>query len=123
MERSQPSWEMLCAILRNHNHDGHSCEQTVNRLWRKKLDPNFGPPIAPDMSSVYFEAWTLDRLWAQIPPKDIVDLLPKKIGAPPIIVRWKGRDYRIDGRRRINQLKRDRAEGPHQVLILDIGDV
>ena len=100
-----------------------TCEQTVNRLWRKKLSPNFGPAILESESTVYLEEWTLERLWAQIPRGDITDLVPQKTGDPPIIVRWKGQDFRIDGRRRINQLKKESVEGPHTMVILDIGDV
>jgi len=102
---------------------GQDCEQTVNRLWTKGVS-ELRPRISESAATIYLECWGLDRLWSLIPDQDVTPDLPSHpISDPPIIVRWRGRDYRIDGRRRINQLKRSAEEGPHSVVIVDIGDV
>lgn len=101
---------------------GHNCEKTVNRLWTKNAVES-RPPIAETTSTVYLEKWNLDRLWSLIDPKDITELAPYPANDPPIVVRWRCRDYRIDGRRRIIQLKKTNERGPHSVVVLDIGDV
>ena len=112
----------MCTILRNHVKPGHNCIQTVNRLWTKNVTEH-RPSIVEANSTVYLEDWSLDRLWTLVEEKDITDLPSFPANDPPIVIRWKRRDYRIDGRRRINQLKRDADEGPHSVLVVDIGDV
>jgi hypothetical protein len=73
-------------------------------------------------STVYVEKWSLERLQTLI-GKDVTELKPYPSMDPPMVVRWKGRDYRIDGRRRINMLKARGEVGPHDVVVLDIGDV
>ena len=122
MEREPSSWQSICTILRNHIKPGHTCEQTVNRLWTKNV-VEYRPSIAQAASTVYFEKWSLDRLWSLIDQKDITELEPFQANDPPIVVRWKDRDYRIDGRRRINQLKARNDDGLHHVVVLDIGNV
>ena len=112
-------WNLVCTILRNHIKPGHSCEKTVNRLWTKGIsEPR--PKIRESGVTVYFEEWDLERLWTLIPDTDVTDLEPEHEGDPPIVVRWKGRDYRIDGRRRINQLKRRGENGPHSIIVVDV---
>jgi hypothetical protein len=122
VDREPSSWKLIRSILANHIKPGHDCAQTINRLWTKNVTEH-RPPIAEVGASVYLEEWPLARLWSLIPETDVTEMTPHLTHDPPIVVRWKGRDYRIDGRRRINQLKREGAEGPHSVVILDIGDV
>lgn len=122
MDREPATWSLVCTILRNHVKPDHDCEETVNRLWTKGVSER-RPRIAEARSTVYLEKWSLGRLWALIKETQITDLAPRSENDPPIVVRWKGVDHRIDGRRRINKLKRRGDEGPHSVLIVDIGDV
>lgn len=122
MKREPSSWQLICTILRNHIKPGHTCEQTLNRLWTKNVVEH-RPSITQSASTVYLEKWSLDRLWSLIDQRHITELGPFPADDPPIVVRWKGQDYRIDGRRRINQLKARNEDGPHDVVVLDIGDV
>lgn len=92
---------------------------TVNRLWTKGVT-QARPKIVVSGADVHLEQWKPARLWALVPDADLTDLEPHMEGDPPIVVRWKGRDYRIDGRRRIIQLKKRGDEGPHNVLVIQI---
>jgi hypothetical protein len=121
MEPAQPTWALVCRILSNH-FKGAFCEAAVDRLWRKKPKRRHRPKIDEKSATIYFERWELPRLWALIGPESVTEKAPHSIEDPPVIVRWCGRDYRLDGRRRINKMQREHKIAPHLVVILDIGD-
>jgi hypothetical protein len=115
------SWEEMCRILSNHFEGNDDCEATLNRLIKKGLGAQ-GTVITRQSISIYLEQWTLNRLWSTIKKdNDVTELVPHREGDPPIIMRWRGADYRLDGRKRINQLHRRLEQGPHAVLIVDLG--
>jgi hypothetical protein len=112
-------WQLLCRILRNHMKPGHSCEDTLNRLWTKNVT-ELRPRIRETGATLSVETWDFEKLWALIPDADVTDQKPKSKVDPLIVVRWQNRDYRIDGRRRINEWKRRGENGPHTVLVIEI---
>jgi hypothetical protein len=93
MKREPSSWQLMCTILRNHIKPGHTCEQTVNRLWTKNVVEH-RPSIAQSASTVYLEKWSLDRLWSLIDQKDITELGPFPVDDPPL---WSAGKARITG--------------------------
>jgi hypothetical protein len=113
------SWAYVYAVLANHVKAGDSDEDTVNRLWNKSAsEPH--PRISELAAGVHLERWSLDRLWTLMTPADMTEEPPHSEENPPVVVRWGGEDYRIDGRRRIIRLKKREAEGPHAVLIINL---
>lgn len=119
--REPSSWVLACHVLRNHFEGEDTCEETVDRLWRTKGGNKHRPRIHEKNCSISLERWDLKRLWSLIGEGDVTEETPHSTGEPPVVVRWEGRDYRIDGRKRINQMHRQRDQGPHPVLIVDIG--
>ena len=94
----------------------------MNRLWTKD-GAELRPSIWRGSVDIYFEHWTRERLAATMgdagassepgcPPDD-----------PPIVVRWRGGDYRLDGRGPNEGLDKPHGEERRDVLILDIGNV
>ena len=118
---SNPLWLSVFATLSNHVKAGDTDEDTVNRLWTKNAkEPR--PSIAQAKATVAAEEWSLERLSALVTGSEATDVPPHSESGPPIVVRWKGRDYRIDGRRRIIRLTARGAPGPHRVLVIDVGE-
>lgn len=114
-------WPSVYAVLSNHRKAGHTDEQTVNRLWTKCVtEPR--PKIRESVDAVLAEDWPLDRLSLLVAPAEMTALTPYSESGPPIVVRWKGRDFRIDGRRRIISIVRRGAPGPYRVLVVDLQD-
>ena len=123
MPQQDPSLlPLIYSILSNHIKEGQNDEQTVNRLWVKLMEERL-PKFDPSTAKIYREDdWTLDRISALVPSAHETELEPHSESGPPITIRWKGRYYRIDGRRRIIRIVRRRDPGPHTVLVIDIGD-
>ena len=120
-KRTSP-WDMACNILRAHVRPGESCEQAINRLWTKGVS-ELRPWISRGAVDIYFEHWDPGRLSALDGKGEATAGKPPEAGDPPVVVRWRGRDHRIDGRRRIDDQHTQRGSGPREVLILDIGNV
>jgi hypothetical protein len=118
---SVSSWDAVSNVLKWSNWPGHSCVHTVNRLWAKDpfvKDPGVLPVISREAFDVSREAWDLDRLWKLIHDTQRTDFPPVAMHHPVVVVRWRGTDYLIDGRRRINRWMREGMEGPHEVLVV-----
>lgn len=118
---SPGSWDEVCRALRWQEFKGHSCIDTLNRIWAKDPagdNPSPLPVISREASEVTRESWGLDRLWGLIHELGHTDVPPKSTTPPVIVLRWDGVDYLIDGRRRINHWKRGAERGPHKVLVI-----
>lgn len=115
------SWEEVCRALKWQDFQGHSCIDTLNRIWAK--DPTGGNPrplpvISREASEVTNESWDLDRLWSLIHALGKTDVPPRSTSPAVIVLRWEGVDFLIDGRRRVNHWKRNAEGGPHRVLVI-----
>jgi hypothetical protein len=122
--QSDHLWREIHEIMRyRHIAHGHDEVDSLNRLlsrspWARDGRPPFR--ITRQNSSVVAETWDLDRLW------QLVDANPSlKTDTPPaasigavVVARWGGTEYLLDGRRRINQWKRNSIRGPHRVLLV-----
>ena len=118
---SRDLWEELCEVLKHHNHRGHSCIDTINRLLRKNPHvPNGSPPqIKGEKLAVSAEDRSLSQLWTLIHATQVTQIPPGQVGRAIVVLRHDGREYLMDGRRRINLWKRQGTEGPHRVLVVE----
>jgi hypothetical protein len=102
-------WNELCDVIGWHKQRHHSCVDTLNRLWRK--DPfvknlNALPTLSKSALEVVEGTRSLDQLWGFIHKKRKTEQQPAATDLPVVLLRWKGEEYLIDGRRRINYWKR-----------------
>jgi hypothetical protein len=114
-------WDEMCEAMKWHNHEHHCCIDTVNRLLQKHpraKERGEIPHVARGSLNVAEESWELDRLWGLIHETQITDVVPNSTGPAIVVLRWKGVEYLMDGRRRINGWKRNGNLGPHRVLVL-----
>lgn len=122
MSNGKTLWELACGILQCHAQPGESPEQTINRLWTTGTE-ELRPVIWRGSVDTYYEHWSVERI-AGVPgnagairaPQDSAD-------DPPVVVRWRGQDYRIDGRERGSHPPAQPGVVRHAVLVLDIGNV
>lgn len=115
-------WILACTILGHRAAPGETCEQTINRLWTHGVD-ELRPYISRGSVDIYLEHWRLDRVAALLGREGAAGEPVVEGGEPPVVVRWHGGDYLIDGRGRIAGLVQRGEKGPHEMLILDIGNV
>ena len=114
-------WTLACQVLRWHNQPGHTCIDTVNRLWRKSPwvgDTSILPIIQEEQIVVTEESWDLGRLWPLVHQRQLTSNTPASTTSPIILVRWFDKDFLLDGRTRINHWKRTANIGPHDVLVI-----
>lgn len=114
------SFEDVCRVLKNH-FKGKTCIATVNRLWRKNgwvTDKSALPELEESSLHVTRELWDIERLWANLRPEQTTDIEPLSTESEIVAIRWGGRDYVIDGRKRINHWKRGTEVGPHPMLVV-----
>ncbi|WP_284620728.1 hypothetical protein [Aquabacterium humicola] len=115
------SWSLVYAILANHRQPEDVDDNSViNRLWNE-ASRGKGPFLSEDNTTVVAEDWDLQRLAPLVQGEGETDLSSFPQHDPPVVVRWAATDFRIDGRRRINELVRASAPGPHTVLVLLLG--
>ena len=116
-------WNEMCQVIKCHNQAGHSCVDTLNRLWRKdpfaKKLSNL-PLLTKDTLEVLEESWTMDRLMTFITPERVTKLAPHSTGGAIVAIRWTTQDFLIDGRRRINHSNRTQSLGPHRILVVRV---
>lgn len=115
-------WGLACGILGHRARPGESCEQTMNRLWAQGVD-ELRPYISRGSVDIYLEHWRLDRVAALLGRDGAAGETVVEAGDPPVVVRWRSQDYLIDGRGRIAGLVKRGEKGPHEMVILDIGNV
>lgn len=116
-------WEELYEVLRHHNISGASCQDTLNRLFRKiphLSERNDLPILSEQTVRVSKESWNIGNLRKLITEKHITDNIPSKTEPPVVVIRWQNDDYLIDGRRRINQWMRIGKDGTHVVLLIEV---
>jgi hypothetical protein len=114
-------WDEVCRALKWQEFQGHSCIDTLNRIWAKDptgVNPRPLPVVSRQASEVTKESWGLDRLWNLIHELGMTDVPPRSTTPAVIVLRWDGVDYLIDGRRRINHWQRNADQGPHKVLVI-----
>jgi hypothetical protein len=117
----QSLWEEYRRIIAGHIHPGHDVIDTVNRLLRKSpwfTDPTATPQISRNDLSIIEDSWSLSLLWQLIHSKQITANEPTSVTGAILTLRCHGKEYLMDGRRRINHWHRNNAQGPHRVLIL-----
>jgi hypothetical protein len=116
----QDLWEEVRDVMRwRHFAPGHNEIDSIKRLLSR-------PPWSTDLgisrrnSKVEVELWDRALLWRLIleNPSLITDKEPAKTSGAIVVVRWAGREYLIDGRRRINHWQRNGVTGPHRVLVI-----
>lgn len=114
-------WDELKEIIGYHDKPGDGCMQTLNRLLRKhplaKSLPEFR--IARETHRLSAESWPPDRLWKLILPSQVTQDPPRSAQDAVIVARLGGKDYLIDGRRRINYWKREGLPWERRVLVIE----
>jgi len=118
---SDTLWNEMCDVIKWHNQRHHCCVDTLNRLWRKDpfvKDSNVLPFLPKSALEVVEDTRSLDQLWEFIHEKRKTELHPAATDMAIVLLRWKGEEYLIDGRRRINHWKRQGSLGPHRVLVV-----
>ena len=108
--------------MRGHVAPSHDEVDTFNRLLvkrREKFEPTLILQIPDEGLRIAAENWNLGKLWGLLHPSQIVDDDPGLPEGALVVLRWEGRDFLMDGRRRINYWKRKGIEGPHRVLVVD----
>jgi hypothetical protein len=119
-----PLWREIRDIMKHrHLAPGHDEVDTLNRLlsrspWAKDGHAPF--KVTRQNSTVSAESWDLAHLWQLIDsnPTLKTDTPPATSGGAVVVVRWGSAEYLLDGRRRINQWKRESCNGPHRVLVV-----
>jgi hypothetical protein len=98
-----------------HAKKGHTCEDTFWRLLHE---------IWPDIQRISFHEFGVQQhqrplnALASLPNLNSArDLEPSSLDAPILIVRRGTVEMLLDGHRRINKWKKEKADGPHRVLI------
>jgi hypothetical protein len=123
VRRSEQLWRELRDVLGGHIASGHDEVDTFNRLLRKRrkrFEPNLMLQLPDEGLRIRAEEWLLDALWSLLDhPSLIVNDEPNRPEGAVVVVRWDGRNFLMDGRRRINYWKRQGIVGPHRVLLID----
>lgn len=122
MGNGKTPWDLACDILRCHARPGEAPEQTINRLWTTGTE-ELRPVIWRGSVDTYFEQWSAERIAGLPGNGGHVEAPPGETDDPPVVVRWRMRDYRIDGRVGRGQPAAQPGVVRHAVLILDIGNV
>lgn len=114
------SLEDVWAVLGYHSK-GKSCIETINRLWHKNQRmwgvanaPSFALPVL----GVRRESWSAEELWRTLHADQVTNALPKQLDRDIVAIRWSGREYVIDGRRRISHWQRTEAQASLNVLMI-----
>lgn len=121
-ENDAELWEELREIIGYHDKPGDGCIETLNRLLHKH--PLARPSllairIARETHRLSAEEWEPERLWQLIRPSQITQDPPRSAQEAVIVARFEGRDYLIDGRRRINFWKREGLPWKRRVLVIE----
>lgn len=122
MAKEPSRWNLACDRLRAHVRRGESCEQAINRLWTRD-GSELRPWISKVAVDIHFEYWKRERLATLGGSDEAIPDAPGDAVGPPVVVRWRGRDYLLEGHRQIDQLDKQGAPGPYEVIILDIGNM
>lgn len=96
------------------NHPNGYCAAKVARLFGKS--PWLVDEVAK--AAVVEESWDLPKLQGLLHVEQETPTPPNSRDGAIIVLRWNGRDYLIDGRRRINQWVREKTSGPFRVLVI-----
>ena len=120
MKRSTEAWQALWECMRHHwwHSPDETPQFTLNRLFRKRLGDHV--PVLDDKSATLTEeSWSVDQL-AKLNADIQSDPGPVKGNpdSPIVVVRYKGIDYRLDGRRRIWHWRSSGDTNDHPVLLL-----
>jgi len=116
------NWDEMCEVIKWHNHLHDCCIDTLNRLLREKPvnRKKTRELVMLDRSEldVSEETWTTEMLWSLLDESQRVDDPPDRFDRAVVVLRWKGIDYLMDGRRRVNYWHRNLIPGPHRVLVV-----
>ncbi len=118
----QGLWGELASVLANHFESDHDCIDTINRLLRKNPwlnDSGSTLQIPRTGLRLSVEYRDLERLWPLIHASQVTTSEPHPASGAVVVLRWSEREYLMDGRRRINQWKRNGLLGPHRSLLLE----
>jgi hypothetical protein len=126
--RADDSTALLKAVDRTMNcHDKQKIGMvaTLNRIWRKHPgidDPAQLPVITLDNVRCVYEKWSLSEMAALLHARHVTDKNPRVLGFPIVVIRWRGTNYLVDGRRRINHFIRTNDASSHDILLLELID-
>jgi len=98
---------------------------TLNRIWRTHpgIDDSMQlPDITLDNVRCSYEKWNLSQMAALLHAGHVTDKNPRMLGFPIVVIRWRGTDYLLDGRRRINHFIRTSDTSVHDILLLELID-
>lgn len=115
-------WERLWDCMRYHwwHSPSEAPEFTLNRLFRKRLGEGV-PLIDKRSATLSEERWSMDKL-AGLNADISSDPGPVKGNpdSPIVVVRYRGTDYRLDGRRRIWHWCASGDTSDHSVLLVAV---
>lgn len=114
-------WHEMCEVVKWHNRPRDCCVDTINRLLAKHpvvKEGRISIRVSRESLVISTEMWNIEELWRLIHRKHLTRKPPGETEFAIVVLRRDGREYLLDGRRRINQWKRRNAAGPHRVLVL-----
>jgi hypothetical protein len=117
-------WERLCFMMRFHRQRA-SCEDKINGIWRKSpflKAIQALPRIGRTNVDLTRETWELGRAAALLHETQLTKQPPFSTAGPIAVIRWKGVDYLLDGRKRINHWQRNSELGPFDVIVIGCRD-
>ena len=112
-------WAKLCSELRFHRKRA-ACEDKVNGIWGKSpflVGNSDLPRLDRTNLELTCESWTLAQLTSLLHARQVTADPPYSPTGSVAVIRWKGVDYLLDGRRRINYWKRENSPGPFNVIV------
>ena len=115
------NWDQVCEILKYHR-EKISCVEKINRIWIKS--PLLGnldelPYLMQNNTHLFTETWRFEKVLKLIEhPKLKTSLEPRSLEGAIVVVRWKGNDYLMDGKRRINYWNRKKGKELMEVIII-----
>jgi len=115
-------WSELRSVIAQHIEPGHDAIDTINRLLRKSpwlKESGSWLQIPKAGLRLTEETRTIDQLWPLVHSTQVTEAEPTVPCGAVILLRWGGREYLMDGRRRINRWKREQLNGPHRALVIE----
>lgn len=107
-------WEPVWKVL-DHHKKKFTPQHALNRLFHEQRSD--GPHLTPSTATVQKQFWSIHQLDRTI-RKDSVTTGPAMLDVPIVVVRWDGKDYLIDGRRRVNTWVKKGSQKLHDVLLI-----
>ena len=128
MERSEELYEEVCELLhRGHRKNLDTPERTLSRLFRKHMEWR-GVPIPPGMvlsianTTVALETWSKAAIRGLPRRERKPGRNPKRSDVPVVILRFRGRDWLIDGGTRAHVWEEAGDVGDHPAYVVTVSD-